>query len=248
LNNNFGKLISLRTSSCFLCKYTMSRLLATGRCCLRQWPRQGSRQHFSPCFRSRFFHSSAPRAQRFSGPRKLLFASATLTPAAFVLLSQSDGSKDDKTGEELMLEASRHELDQQLPKAIEHSKGMRRRVYFFIDLYIYEPFCTTLRFFHLVIIFVPVIVTIPALWIGKRLPDRDNERSGTLWWYGFLVSSMERAGAAFIKVTPIIAIAILGLRYCSSVNGQRPEQTYFRPRCVASCPRCIPTRLHTPLK
>jgi len=51
-----------------------------------------------------------------------------------------------------------------------------------------------------VIIFVPVIVAIPAIWIGDRVKDRDNERKGTLWWYGFLVSSMERAGAAFIKV------------------------------------------------
>jgi aarF domain-containing kinase len=53
---------------------------------------------------------------------------------------------------------------------------------------------------HLVIIFVPVIVTIPVIWIGSRNPNKDDERSGTLWWYGFLVSSMERAGAAFIKV------------------------------------------------
>ena len=57
-----------------------------------------------------------------------------------------------------------------------------------------------MRFLPLVIIFVPVIVTIPAIWIGARRVDRDNERSGTLWWYGFLVSSMEKAGAAFIKV------------------------------------------------
>lgn len=110
-----------------------------------------------------------------------------------------------------MLEASRLEIDQLLPKVIENSKGMRRRTYFFIDTYVYEPLCTTLRFFHLVIIFVPVIVTLPALWIGKRITERDNERIGTLWWYDFLVSSMERAGAAFIKVSSLNAKATLYL-------------------------------------
>ena len=30
--------------------------------------------------------------------------------------------------------------------------------------------------------------------------DKDDERSGTLWWYSFLVHSMERSGAAFIKL------------------------------------------------
>jgi aarF domain-containing kinase len=52
----------------------------------------------------------------------------------------------------------------------------------------------------LIFIFVPVIVTVPVIWFGQRQPERDNERSGTLWWYAFLVNGMERAGAAFIKV------------------------------------------------
>jgi aarF domain-containing kinase len=59
---------------------------------------------------------------------------------------------------------------------------------------------TTFRFFHLVIIFVPVIVTIPVVLIGPRRKDRDNERTTTLWWYGFLVNAMERSGPAFIKL------------------------------------------------
>jgi aarF domain-containing kinase len=99
-----------------------------------------------------------------------------------------------------MLEASRKELNEQVPKALRNSTKYRRGIYFFIEDYIIEPIATGLRFLHLVIIFVPVIVTIPAIWLGQRQPKRDNERSGTLWWYGFLVSSMERAGAAFIKV------------------------------------------------
>lgn len=108
--------------------------------------------------------------------------------------------KGGKTHEEAMLEVSRKELAEQVPKSLENSKKYRRGIYFFVEDYIIEPIATGLRFLHLVIIFVPVIVTIPAIWIGARNAERDSERSGTLWWYGFLVGSMERAGAAFIKV------------------------------------------------
>jgi aarF domain-containing kinase len=99
-----------------------------------------------------------------------------------------------------MLEASRKELDEQVPKSIQNSTKYRRGIYFFFEDYIIEPIATVFRFLHLVVIFVPVIVTIPAIWLGQRQADKDDERSGTIWWYGFLVSSMERAGAAFIKV------------------------------------------------
>jgi len=98
-----------------------------------------------------------------------------------------------------MLEASRAELREQVPKMLEHSK-IRRSIYKFLDYYIVEPIATGFRFLHLVIIFVPVILAVPVIWIGARDPHKDNERAGTIWWYGFLVASMERAGAAFIKV------------------------------------------------
>ena len=66
--------------------------------------------------------------------------------------------------------------------------------------YIVEPFATAIRFVHLVVIFIPVIITVPVIWLGARVPHRDHERSGALWWYAMLSASMERAGAAFIKL------------------------------------------------
>lgn len=123
-----------------------------------------------------------------------------MSPLAFVAIGNDDSDNGGKTHEETMLEVSRKELKEQVPKAIKNSKKYRRGIYFFIDDYIIEPLCTGLRFLHLVVIFVPVLVSVPAIWLGKRNPERDNERSGTIWWYGFLVSSMERAGAAFIKL------------------------------------------------
>lgn len=129
-------------------------------------------------------------------------AGAALTPLGLLALGEDEEANGSgKTQEEAMLAASRKELNEQVPKAIQNSKKYRRGIYFFVDMYIFEPIMTGLRFLHLAFIFIPVIVTIPAIWLGQRQPDRDNERSGTLWWYKFLVRSMERAGAAFIKVS-----------------------------------------------
>lgn len=131
----------------------------------------------------------------------LVFATAvTLSPIAFVQLSEEDNGGTNQTAEGRMLEASREEL---VKKVSADSSGLRRAfesVVLYLELYILEPACTGMRFLHLVFIFVPVILTVPAIWIGSRQNNRDNERSGTLFWYWFLVKSMERAGPAFIKV------------------------------------------------
>lgn len=122
-----------------------------------------------------------------------------LSPAAFVALSEADNG-DGKTPEEHMLEASRAEIAKTLPDDVHGPPRVWKGLCLAIDVYIFEPLATTFRFLHLVIIFVPVILTTPLLLLGRRLKERENERMGTLWWYGFLVRSMERAGPAFIKV------------------------------------------------
>ena len=124
---------------------------------------------------------------------------SALSPAAFVKLSEEDNG-DGETGEYHMLEASRAELKKEVPATAHGFKRIIQEVLLFLDTYIYEPIATGFRFLHLVIIFVPVIATAPAVCVGQRQKERDNERSGTLWWYGFLVHSMERAGPAFIKL------------------------------------------------
>ena len=123
---------------------------------------------------------------------------STLGPAAFVKLSEDHN--DGKTGEAHMLEASRAELLEKIPDNVHGLKRVWRGLVFMLDQYITEPFATGVRFLYLIVIFVPVIFAVPVIWIGGRQEKRDNERSGTLWWYGFLVHSMERAGPAFIKV------------------------------------------------
>lgn len=134
--------------------------------------------------------------------RTILTATAhvALGTAAFVKLSEADNSGTEQTSEQRMLQASRAELKKTVD---EDKKGPSRwghKVILFVDLYIWEPLCTGIRFLQLVVIFVPVILAVPAVWIGRRQPDRDNERSGTIFWFEFLVQAMEWAGPAFIKV------------------------------------------------
>lgn len=114
-------------------------------------------------------------------------------------LSEED-TGDGKTPEEHMLEASRAEIAKEIPEDVHGLPRVWKAIYLFVDTLIVEPIATTFRFLHLVIIFVPVIGTMPLIWLGRRQKNRDNERSGTLWWYSFLVRSMERAGPAFIKL------------------------------------------------
>ena len=133
------------------------------------------------------------------GPGRRLVLLSLLTPAAFVQLSEAD-TDDGKTAEEHMLEASRQEISKKIPHNVRGLDKVRRYIIFFLDQWIYEPIATGFRFLHLVLIFVPVIIAIPALWVGSRRKDKHNERSGMIWWFGFLVNAMERAGPAFIKV------------------------------------------------
>lgn len=150
----------------------------------------------NPCARLRSWRTyRAP-------PRILLTASGTwLAASAFVELSDDGSASPDDTGERRMLEVSREEIRKTAGENDGTLRWLRRRVVVLLDLYVWEPLCTGFRFLQLVAIFVPVILTVPAIWIGNRLPERDDERTGTLWWYGFLVQAMEWAGPAFIKVT-----------------------------------------------
>lgn len=102
-----------------------------------------------------------------------------------------------------MLEASRAEIK----KRVNHDEPFMVKLWDGIllafDTFLVEPICTGIRFLHLVVIFVPVIFAVPIIWLGPRQKDRDNERTGTLLWYRFLVQAMEWAGPAFIKVSLI---------------------------------------------
>lgn len=150
---------------------------------------------------------SQPKPWRTYHARPTVLMSAgsgALVAATFVGLSEKGSAAPDDTAQGLMLEVSREEIKKTVSESEGESDGilthLGRHVVLFLDLYVWEPICTGFRFLQLAAIFVPVLLTVPVIWVGSRQPDRDNERTGTLWWYGFLVQSMEWAGPAFIKV------------------------------------------------
>ncbi len=123
-----------------------------------------------------------------------------MSPAVFLQLSEKDNNGTEQTAESRMLAASREEIAKKLSDDVHGFRRFRQGIVLLLDIYVWEPICTGFRFLHLVVIFVPVILTAPAIWLGPRQKDRDNESSGALWWYRFLVNAMERGGPAFIKV------------------------------------------------
>lgn len=180
--------------------FTMRTAFAIGRLCLRQKPKRfianlaRHERYYTTPTRWRIPFRPPPKP-----PRSRVLIWSLLSPAAFVALSEEDNG-DGKTPEEHMLEASRAEIAKEVPDDVRGLKRAWRSFYLFVDTVIVEPLATTFRFLHLFIIFVPVLVSIPVIWLGPKRKARDNERAGTLWWYSFLVHSMERGGPAFIKV------------------------------------------------
>ncbi|KAJ7170068.1 hypothetical protein C8R46DRAFT_896704 [Mycena filopes] len=74
------------------------------------------------------------------------------------------------------------------------------RISAFFHDFIWEPLLTAKRFVYLFALFMPVIVCSPMLLVGKPEKRYRGDRWGAIWWYNFLVSKMETAGPAFIKL------------------------------------------------
>ncbi|KAI1141662.1 ABC1 family protein [Hypoxylon sp. FL0543] len=169
--------------------------------CFSQVPKTNANfARWHSTFRFRVFGPSPLRNSRVRGRILRATAHVALGTAAFVNLSENDGGDAEQTAEGRMLEASRAELKKTVDNDAKGLNRLGRELIIFLDVYIWEPFCTGVRFIELVFIFIPVILAVPAVWIGPRQPSRDNERSGTLWWYHLLVRTMEAAGPAFIKL------------------------------------------------
>ncbi|KAL8820631.1 MAG: hypothetical protein Q9191_007477, partial [Dirinaria sp. TL-2023a] len=170
-----------------------------GRTCARHSQRRWASfgYHGRPFLATSRWARPRPPPGQSPKPKKLILS--LLTPAAFVQLSEEDNG-DGKTPEEHMLEASRAEIEKSVPDSVHGLRRAWESFHYVIDTCVWEPLATGFRFLHLVIIFVPVITALPIVWFGRRRKDRGDERSGTLWWYSFLVHSMEKAGPAFIKL------------------------------------------------
>ncbi|MBE3050192.1 hypothetical protein IMZ48_48385 [Candidatus Bathyarchaeota archaeon] len=183
------------------------------RLCTRSFPRaRTATTPFAPSFRalrprgnrpSQWRWSDQPKRPRYAGTILTAGSTAALGTLAFAELCDRDATDGDVTWESRLLEASRNELHAARADRARNEPNtlmkILHRVLSLFDTYLWEPICTTQRFLHLLVIFVPVIFAVPVMWIGRRLPDCDNERRGTLWWYAFLVRAMEWSGPTFIK-------------------------------------------------
>jgi hypothetical protein len=163
-------------------------------------------RHFT-CQNNSVTSSSSSFSFRRKSSYRFLIGVSSAASIPIVAQSLEDDARqeqeDDLTLEQHLLDTSEEERRDQT-YGVNKERSIFYRCYKHIKItflrYIYEPIATGLRFIQLVVIFVPVFATIPVVYFGARDPERDNERSGTLWWYSFLVRQMERAGATFIKV------------------------------------------------
>lgn len=80
-------------------------------------------------------------------------------------------------------------------------KRLKQQLEDMLEDYVLHPVLTIWRFGVLAVIFLPLIITIPAVFMGQRIPELHDERSGTIWWYSLLVRHMELAGPTFIKLS-----------------------------------------------
>jgi hypothetical protein len=101
------------------------------------------------------------------------------------------------------------------PSEIEITENNRRSKYLlvricqriirFLDDWILEPVLTIRRLTHILLLFIPVAITVPVVFFGRKV-DKEENSAGTLWWFDFLANQMERAGPTFIKVILIIVL------------------------------------------
>ncbi|CCH44669.1 hypothetical protein BN7_4237b [Wickerhamomyces ciferrii] len=92
------------------------------------------------------------------------------------------------------------EVEEYRKERLSRKLGFIFKIGFTFHDYIWEPLVTVGRFIELTIIFLPIILTIPVSWFGKKDPLQNNERSGSIIWYKILRFSLENAGASFIKL------------------------------------------------
>ncbi|KAI5965640.1 uncharacterized protein KGF55_001002 [Candida pseudojiufengensis] len=76
------------------------------------------------------------------------------------------------------------------------------RLIFAFQDYVLDPIVTFSRFLQLSCIFLPVLLSSPICWFGRKhkTENGDYVRTGATLWYRYLRWSAEQAGASFIKL------------------------------------------------
>lgn len=162
--------------------------------------------------------SLARYSRAFRGRRKwpslLIIAVLATAPFQASWLSTIQ-AEEPSPAESDVTPAQQEHIDEQHEE--ERSHTFWGRIIHFLRSYIAEPFATTRRFLFLAILFLPVLATMPLLLLDVNSSHGSKERRTTLWWYGFLVKQMERAGPTFIKVRRMLLLPIRLIRmFCTA--------------------------------
>ncbi|KAI1788829.1 ABC1-domain-containing protein [Ganoderma leucocontextum] len=185
---------------------------------LRIFLRPGLRQPFSPRGASSFRHTShwTTTAPRFSSQfftrtaapsplfsKKLLWL---IPVAGGVVLFAAPTRREPRNvfaSPDLIPcaeGAATEALDPVIMSPSECDRTLLSRVASYLRERILEPLLTAKRFVYLCFVFIPVFLTAPMLLIGQPESMLRGDRSGAVWWYGFLTRQMQRAGPTFIKL------------------------------------------------
>lgn len=167
-----------------------------------------------PALPRRSFHlSSSGSSSSRSSTGQLRFALIPLLLSSPLLLDSSNGHE--KPSLSTIKDAVEHPAASEFliaegSDAEDERPTLLRYTIRFVSVWIWEPLRTAARFAHLAVLFLPVILTAPVMFLeyvdsgrDKRrgYKKREGERATTKWWYSLLVNQMERAGPTFIKVS-----------------------------------------------
>lgn len=92
------------------------------------------------------------------------------------------------------------ERDTIIGSPAEPHMSISSRILSLLQEHFWEPLLTARRFIHLFYLFIPVIITMPMLLVGKPERRYKGDKWGAVWWYKFLVKRMQTAGPTFIKL------------------------------------------------
>ena len=189
--------------------------------------RTPQRQQFSSATRVNFEGAGyGHRPRRF--PRRLFFVAPLSGLAILFLSSSSNPPVNSFLSSPTLIPCPPNPPHPASPtffiqSPYERSSSIWSRFMSLLRSRILEPLLTARRFLYLCFLFVPVLVSAPMLLIGapgsgepkrkraavksdRRLKRRSKlgghkgERWGAVWWYGFMVRQMQKAGPTFIKV------------------------------------------------
>jgi len=165
-------------------------------------------QH-SPFLHTRHAHRLSRNAFFFKAPlptpglgRRALWLIPVAGGIGFLLKPQPQSVLPQVLQDDAFIPCNRHTPRPQpiIYSPYEADQSLLCRFGSFLRNTILEPLVTAGRFAYLFCLFFPVILASPMLLIGSPTPGLQGDRWGAVWWYGLLVSQMERAGPTFIKV------------------------------------------------